>query len=134
MLSASTSHGDLLGALRAGAVGYLPPDLDPERLPSALERVLSGEAAVPRRLVLPLIDALRSQGHRSQTVRRRCRVELTRREWEVLELIDEGLTTGEAAQRLVLSPVTIRRHVSNVVNKLELADRGAVLALLGERR
>jgi len=130
MLSDSSRPGDLLDALRAGAIGYLPATLNPARLPDALDAILDGEAAVPRRLVLGLIEALRSQETHRVIMRSACRCELTRREWEVLELMLEGLTTSEAAARLLLSPVTVRRHVSKIVKKLDVADRDAALRLL----
>jgi DNA-binding NarL/FixJ family response regulator len=133
MLGVSDGDSDLLGAIRAGAVGVVRVDLDSQRLSNTLECVLAGEAAVPRRLVMRVVDALRSEGHRSPVLPGRPSVEITRREWEVMELMHEGLTTGETADRLLVSPVTVRRHLSNVVRKLEVVDRGDALHLLGER-
>jgi DNA-binding NarL/FixJ family response regulator len=132
MLSTEAADGSLLGALRAGAIGYLMMDLDPARLSHALERVLNGEAVVPRRLVARLIEAVRAQGRLLLTENGRG-ARLTKREWQVLELVHEGFTTVEAAEQLFLSPVTVRRHLSNVVKKLEVADRAAAVELLGER-
>jgi DNA-binding NarL/FixJ family response regulator len=132
MLSACASDSSLIGALRAGAIGYLMMDLDPARLPNALQSVIKGEAVVPRRLVISLIDALRAQGRRSLAENGRG-MRLTKREWEVFELIHEGLTTVQAAEQLFVSPVTVRRHLSNVVKKLDVSDREAALQLLGER-
>jgi DNA-binding NarL/FixJ family response regulator len=132
MLSAEAADGSLLGALRAGAIGYLMMDLDPARLSHALESVLKGEAVVPRRLVARLIEAVRAQGRLSLTENGRG-ARLTKREWQVLELVHEGFTTMEAAEQLLLSPVTVRRHLSNVVKKLEVSDRDAAVELLGER-
>jgi|RhiMetdeSRZDD1v2_1073273.scaffolds.fasta_scaffold08587_9 DNA-binding NarL/FixJ family response regulator len=132
MLSACASDGSLLGALRAGAIGYLMMDLDPARLPNALQSVLEGEAVVPRRLVISLIEAVRAQGRRSVTENGRG-ARLTRREWEVFELMNEGLTTVQAAEQLFVSPVTVRRHLSNLVKKLEVSDREAALQLLGRQ-
>ncbi len=59
MLTVSDSAADLLGALRAGAVGYLPKDTPPDRLPVALRGVLAGEPALPRALVAPVLRELR---------------------------------------------------------------------------
>src|SRR5204862_3449855 len=64
MLSACASDGSLLGALRAGAVGYLMMDLDPARLPNALQSVIDGQAVVPRRLVAGPADAGGAEGRR----------------------------------------------------------------------
>ena len=132
MLSDSSHEADLFDALRAGALGYLLIDTDPARIPHALRGVLSGEAAVPRKLVMRLIDEFRSQGRTRRLPLSARGVELTGREWEVLSLIRSGLTTADAAERLFVSPVTVRRHVSAVMKKLGVSDRMAALRLLDE--
>ena len=130
MLAGVAGDDELFDALRAGAAGFLMMDTDPERLPHALRGVLAGEAAVPRRLVSRLIDEFRMQGRRRRLVVEGKRgPELSRREWEVLELFRQGLTTRETADRLFLSPVTVRRHVSAVVQKLQVPDREAAVRL-----
>ena len=58
---------------------------------------------------------------------------LTSREWEVLELMREDLTTAEIAERLFVSPVTVRSHIAAVLRKLRVPDRKAALKLLEER-
>jgi DNA-binding NarL/FixJ family response regulator len=57
-------------------------------------------------------------------------VELTDREWEVLEAMRQSLTTDEIARRLFISPVTVRTHVSAILRKLHVQTREAALALL----
>ena len=128
MLSGVARDEDLFAALHAGARGFLLKDTDPERLPHALEGVVKGEAAVPRTLMARLIDEFR--------MRQRSRVSLTgprgqspsAREWEVLQLLAEGLNTSQIAERVGISDVTVRRHVSAVVDKLGVADRAAAVA------
>ena len=56
--------------------------------------------------------------------------ELTSREWEVLELLSDGESTSAMAERLHVSPVTVRRHVSAILRKLEVSDRDAAVKLL----
>jgi RNA polymerase sigma factor (sigma-70 family) len=56
--------------------------------------------------------------------------QLTEREWEVLELMRDGLSTKEIAQRLDISEVTVRRHVSTTLRKLQVKDRAEALQLL----
>jgi len=56
-------------------------------------------------------------------------VELTSREWEVLDLMAEGLTTAQIAQRLFVSPVTVRRHVSGILEKLGAPDRSTAVRM-----
>jgi DNA-binding NarL/FixJ family response regulator len=131
MLTVSRTDADLFNALRAGAAGYLLKDIDPIRLPLALRGVLEGEAALPRRLVALLIEEFRERKRRRRIplVGRRG-VELTDREWEVLDLMKQGLSTDEIAARLFISPVTVRTHVSSVLRKLHVPTREAALALL----
>lgn len=133
MLTVSRTDRDLFDALRAGASGYLLKDIDPERLPLALHGVLEGEAALPRRLVALLIEEFRERKRRRRIplVGRRS-VELTDREWEVLELMRQSLTTEQIAARLFISPVTVRTHVSAILRKLQVPNREAAVALLGD--
>jgi DNA-binding NarL/FixJ family response regulator len=134
MLTVSAGEEDLFAAIRAGAVGYLLKDVNPERLPMALEGVLAGEAAIPRQLVARLVEELSERGRRRLPLRGRRGVELTAREWEILDLLESGVSTAEAAQRLGISQVTVRRHVSEVLRKLEVPDRRSAFALLNDLR
>ncbi len=111
--------------------GYLLKDIDPARLPLALRGVLEGEAALPRRLVALLIEEFRERKRKRRVpLVGRHAVELTDREWEVLQLMKQGLTTGEIAGRLFVSPVTVRTHVSAILRKLHVPSREAALELL----
>lgn len=133
MLTVSRNDGDLFSALRAGASGYLLKDIDPDRLGLALEGVLRGEAALPRNLVARLMEEFRGRGRRRMTLPNRKAVSLTSREWEVLELMGEGMRTTEIAERLQVSPVTVRTYVSAILRKLRVPDRAAAVKLLAER-
>jgi DNA-binding NarL/FixJ family response regulator len=134
MYTVSRSDADLFDALRAGASGYLLKDTDPARLPLALLGVAQGEAALPRSLVVRLIEEFR-QRERSKRLPLPGRrgVDLTRREWDVLELMRQELTTAEMAERLYISEVTVRTHISSILRKLRLPSRAAVRRLLEER-
>jgi DNA-binding NarL/FixJ family response regulator len=130
MLTVSDSDDDLFDALRAGACGYLLKETDPQRLPLALRGVLAGEAALPRTLTARLIDEFRGRtGRRTLTVDGR-QVELSEREWGVLELMRDGLTTAQIAERLAISPVTVRRHFQSILAKLQVSSRREALAQL----
>ena len=128
MLTASRDDADLFQALRVGADGYLLKDIDPERLAAALRGVLEGEAALPRSLVVRLMEEFRS---RPQPGRLRARgphaPRLTEREAEVLDLMKEGLATDEIAARLFVGKVTVRTHVANILKKLRVPDRDAAI-------
>jgi DNA-binding NarL/FixJ family response regulator len=129
MLTVSRSDRDLFDALRVGASGYLLKDTDPERLPLALRGVLDGEAALPRHLVSLVIEEFRERGRRRPLLKKRG-VVLTDREWEVLELMSQGLTTFEIADRLFIEPVTVRTHVSAILKKLHVSSRKEALQLI----
>ena len=106
--------------LRAGAVGYLTKDTEPERLPTVVRGVAEGEAAISRRLTLRLIESLRDV---PDTGWRPVRSRLTSREWEVVDLLGEGASTDAIAEHLVLSPATVYSHVKNVHAKLGVHSR-----------
>ena len=133
MLTAFAGDDELFDSLKAGAAGYLLKETDPNRLPFALRGILEGEAAVPRRLVARLIDEFRSQGRRRRVpIGGKRGPELTARQWEVLELMGEGYTTSEIGRRLEVSPTTVRRHVSDILEKLGVSDRREAIALFSD--
>jgi DNA-binding NarL/FixJ family response regulator len=123
MLTVSASPDLMLAALRAGAKGYLLKDTSPERLPAALYGVLDGEAALPRALLGRVLPEFRHIPAADAAPLLVNGVELTARESEILRLLRSGLSTSEIGERLSLSPVTVRRHISAGVAKLGAADR-----------
>lgn len=133
MLSVSETNDDLFDALRAGACGYLLKDTDPERLPYALSAVIEGEAPLPRVLTARLITEFRRHGKERRIADADgSLVTLSERESEVLELLRSELSTKQIAQRLGISPVTVRRHLSEALKKLRVSNRGAALRLTGD--
>jgi DNA-binding NarL/FixJ family response regulator len=131
MLTVSRDDADLFDALKAGASGYLLKDIDPERLALALNGVLSGEAALPRNLVARLVGEFRAQAKRRRIpLRGQKGVDLTAREWEVLDLLREDKTTEEIAERLFVAPVTVRTHVSSILKKLRVNSRAEAVKAL----
>jgi len=132
MFTRRIDEEEFLAAVRAGATGYLPEGVDPGRLPHVVRSVMRGEAAVPRALVARLIDELRGREgrRRSFEVQQRRQVELTAREWDVVDLLRQGLSTRSIAEILGISAVTVRRHVSAVHGKLGVRTRAELLELL----
>lgn len=120
----------LVEALRAGAAGCLFKDLSPEALRRAMRATLNGEAPLPRSAARRVIDELRAAASE-----RRVRTasgtwaQLSRRESEVLDLLRQQLTTGEIAERLGISAVTVRRHLSGTMRRLGARDRDTALRL-----
>jgi DNA-binding NarL/FixJ family response regulator len=134
MLTVSRDDADLFDALRAGACGYLLKDVDRAELPDALRGALAGEAPLPANLVARLIEEFRERGRRKRLLlKQNPGVQLRNREWEVLELLRDGLSTAEIAQRLFIAEVTVRTHISSILKKLRVSDRQAAVQLLEER-
>jgi DNA-binding NarL/FixJ family response regulator len=129
MLTVSRDDDDLFSALRAGAVGYLLKDMGPVQLPNALAAAVRGEAALPRTLVNRLVDEFRGRGLRRVTLPGRKPVDLSGREWDVLEGMREELTTAQIAERLSIAPVTVRSHIHTLLRKLRVPDRDAAVRL-----
>lgn len=134
MLTVSRNDDDLFDALQAGATGYVLKDVDPSELPGLLDRALAGEALLSGPLAARLVEAFRERGRRRRLLAARAAgAELSRREWQVLELLAAHLTTAEIAERLFLEPVTVRTHIARILRKLQVRSRQAALRLLDER-
>jgi DNA-binding NarL/FixJ family response regulator len=133
MLSARMEDEPLFAALRAGARGCLAKDMDPARLPATLRGVLAGEVALPRAMMGRVLDEFRTRerGRYSRELAG-LGVQLTPRERQVLDALDAGLGTADAADALGISAVTVRRHTSEILRKLGVRDRDAALRILRE--
>ena len=115
---------DMLDAVRAGAIGYVPGPLDADHLRRVLDAAVAGEAVIPRSMVLELLLELRSGGSGGGD-------RLTGRESQVLGMLRRGQSTAAIAERLQVTPVTVRRHVSELVRKLGVEDRSELIAAEG---
>jgi DNA-binding NarL/FixJ family response regulator len=117
---ALTTYADdasVLGALRAGARGYLTKDAGAEEIRAAMEAVARGEAALDPAVQHHVVAAL------STPAAAPLPDDLTPREAEVLGLIAEGLTNAEIAERLVVSAATVKSHVNHIFSKIGARDR-----------
>jgi two-component system, NarL family, response regulator LiaR len=133
LTSADDDDMGLLG-LRAGASGFLTKDLDVDVLPRALQGVLTGEAAISRKLSMRLVEQLRRAPDSGGNGMRPVKSPLTPREWEVMDLLAQSRTTDQIAETLVLSSETVRTHVKNILRKLEVRSREeAVVIAYGMR-
>ncbi len=117
VVTSFTERRTVVPALRAGAAGYVHKDIDPDALAGAIRSVHAGHVLLQSEVA----DALLAQeepgtgGGRASS--------LTDREREVLALIARGRSNREIARALVLSEKTVKTHVSNILMKLDLADR-----------
>ena len=121
---ALTTYADdasVLGALRAGARGYLTKDAGADEIRAAVEAVARGEAALDPSVQHHVVAALAGGG--AAPPPSELPDELTPREAEVLGLIAEGLTNAEIAERLVVSAATVKTHVNHIFAKAGVRDR-----------
>ena len=125
MLTMSEDLDGALIALRDGACGYLVKGADAEQIEHALRAVASGEVVVDHSLVQSMTELVQSR----RAVPVRPFPQLTAREFDILVLVAEGLDNGAIARRLVLSPKTVRNHVSNVFAKIHAPDRPGAIVL-----
>lgn len=125
MLTMSEDHETALTALRDGASGYLVKGAGPQRVEHALRTVAAGDVVLDHSLAQAVTEL--AQVRRSATSRPF--PQLTQREFDILELVAEGLDNHTIARRLVLSPKTVRNHVSNVFTKIQATDRPHAIVL-----
>lgn len=121
-----------LGALRAGASGFLLKDTPPEDLVSAIRSVAVGDAVVSPRVTRRLISRIVADERREVATRSSDVESLTDREREVLLLIATGKSNAEIASELVVSEATVKTHVGRVLTKLGLRDRVQAVVLAYE--
>ncbi|MBM9622373.1 response regulator [Streptomyces zhihengii] len=117
IVTSFTEQRTVVPALRAGAAGYVYKDVDPEALAGAIRSVHAGHVLLQQEVAGALLsqDAHGGTGGRGPS--------LTEREREVLGLIADGRSNREIARALVLSEKTVKTHVSNILMKLDVADR-----------
>lgn len=120
LLSDRNDASGLVDAIRAGAVGYVPGGFDADQLRRVVRSVAAAEAAVPRSMVRDLVNELRE-------LERAAEDRLTSREAEILAMLHRGQSTTVIASQLDISPVTVRRHISKLVQKFGVADRDELI-------
>ena len=132
MLTASEDEESLLGAIKAGAAGYLLKSEPSERIVEFLHGVARGEAALSGAVARRLLDQVRAGGR--VEVPESIAAALSARELEVLLLLDHHLGTEEIAQRLFISEHTVRSHVKSLLSKLGVSSRREALEQLDRAR
>jgi DNA-binding NarL/FixJ family response regulator len=122
MLTISDREDDLLAALVAGADGYLLKNVDPEELCRAMRQVVAGNSVISPEVTGAVMKAA-VEGWRAAPA-----VSLSPREREVLAEMAQGSTTRDIASCLVISPSTVKTHVSHILEKLGASNRAEAIA------
>ena len=120
-----TMHEDddsVFAAMRAGARGYVLKGADQAEILRAIRSVAAGEAIFGPGVAERIVGLFSAARRRPEPF-----PDLTEREREVLELIARGLANAEIARRLSVAPKTVRNHVSNIFNKLQVVDRAQAI-------
>jgi DNA-binding NarL/FixJ family response regulator len=126
-LTASEEESDLFEALRAGAQGYVPKNIEPERFFALLDAAARGEPALPPALASKVLSEFARPSSPPKPERRAH--DLTQRELEIVRLLVEGVTANrELAGRLVVTESTIKYHLHNILGKLGLDNRAQLVA------
>jgi DNA-binding NarL/FixJ family response regulator len=125
MLTMSEDLDNALTALRDGASGYLIKGAGPERVEHAIRTVASGDVVLDQSLAQGVTELAQVR----RGANRRPFPQLTSREFDILQLLAEGLDNATIARQLFLSPKTVRNHVSNVFSKIEAPDRPGAIVL-----
>lgn len=117
-LTSFVTEDKVFPAIKAGAMGYLLKDSEPEDLIAAIRKVNRGEPSLHPIVARMVLEEL------GQPVRQPLTPEpLTQREVDIIRLVAQGLSNRQIADELVIGEATVRTHVGNVLNKLHLANR-----------
>ncbi len=118
VLTSFAADDKVFPAIKAGALGYLLKDSGPQELVQAIHQVYRGEPALEPSIALKVLTELSHPPKKPPTPD-----PLTERELDVLRLVAEGRSNKEIAELLVITEMTVRTHVSNILSKLHLASR-----------
>ncbi len=131
MLTVSDDDADLFAALSARVSGYWLKGEDPLLLPRIVRRIVAGEMIVAGVLLKSIVKdwGVRDLRKRLQEHLPR-EIHLTQKEYEVIELMNEGFSTAEIGKRLFIADVTVRTHIAHVIRKLKVKNREQMLHVL----
>jgi NarL family two-component system response regulator LiaR len=118
VLTSFAADDKVFPAIKAGALGYLLKDSEPEELVGAIHQVYRGEPSLHPTIARKVLQEVSGPSERPPTPE-----PLTEREMEVLQLVARGRSNREIADELAISEATVRTHVSNILGKLHLASR-----------
>jgi two-component system NarL family response regulator len=123
MLTISDEEADLYDAIKAGATGYLLKEISIEEVASAIRAVYGGQSLISPSMASKLLSEFASMIKRSDDRQQVPAPRLTDREMEVLKLVAKGMNNRDIAKELFISENTVKNHIRNILEKLQLHSR-----------
>ena len=123
MLTISDEEADLYDAIKAGAMGYLLKEISIEEVASAIRAVHGGQSLISPSMASKLLNEFASMIKRGDERQQVPTPRLTDREMEVLKLVAKGLNNRDIAKQLFISENTVKNHIRNILEKLQLHSR-----------
>ena len=134
MLTVSAETDDVLDALQAGAQGYVLKGVTSEEIADAVRAVYHGAGVIAPSVAPAVLQEVRRARERHLRTASGASIQLTAREWKILELLDRGESTRAIANALYVAPVTVRSHIAALAKKLQVRDRKGAISLLRSQR
>jgi len=133
MMGLTDLESDVLASIEAGAAGYLPKEASLEDLRRSIQAVAAGEALVSPKVAAVLFSRVADAANERELRRALGLPNLTRRELEIVALIEEGLSNKEIAVRLQIELPTVKNHIHKILDKLQLDGRREAARFARER-
>jgi len=133
MTGLSELESDVLACFEAGAAGYLPQEASLVELLKNIQAVAAGEVLCSPKITALLVSRIAEASRERELRRVQGLPSLTRRELEIIALVEEGLSNKEIAVRLVIEIPTVKTHIHNVLEKLQLDGRREAAQYVRER-